>query len=336
MFPRNPIRSSTESFDKIFSVNFPRRFGLNLSPRATVARGDAMTQPSSPTVWRRWMAFELRRLRQDAGLSQADVAKHLGCKVPKISLIESGQRNVQEDDLHRLLSFYEVPDGERSGYLEAARAGRKKGWWERYSQHTMPPWLEPQVGFEQGAERARTYHPTIITGLLQIREYAAAVLRRGVPDTSQEKVERQVELRLKRQEALWRDADPLHLWAVMDEAVLHRVVDSRETMRAQLAHILDVVDKHRHVTVQIVPFERGAYDQTYVPFVILNFPRSTEPGAAYDPGVVYIEHRSHSVHLDALSDIDQHSQAFERLCALALPPDESIDLIRNVAEVYTA
>lgn len=294
-----------------------------------------MTQPSSPTVWRRWMAFELKRLRLEAGRSQAEVAKVLGCQVPKVSLMESGQRNVQEDDLRRLLDLYEVPEDRWPHYLDAAKNMRKKGWWERYDRHTLPGWLDPYVGLEQGAERIRTYEPVIMAGLLQTPEYAAAILRRIVAGISQEKIQRLVELRMQRQEALWRSTNPLHLSAVLDEAVLRRIVGGREVMRAQLLHIVEVVNRWRHITVQVVPFERGAYDASG-PFVILSFPWSTEPGAAYDPGVVYIEHRSHAVYLDALPEIDRHSQAFEQLCALALSPGESVEMIRSAAEEYTS
>jgi transcriptional regulator with XRE-family HTH domain len=280
------------------------------------------------------MAFELRRQRQEAGLSQADVAKVLDCQVPKVSLTEKGQRNVQEDDLHKLLELYQVPEDRRQHYITAARNMRKKGWWERYGQHTMPPWLEPYVGLEQGAERLRAYQPSIIYGLLQTPEYAAAVLRRTVPATSSERVDRLVELRMQRQQALWRATDPLRLSVVMDEAALRRVVGGDEIMHAQLERIVDVAGEHRHITVQIVPFGRGAYETTYGPFSILSFPWPTDRKGVYDPGLVYVELRTRAEYLDAVPDIDLHSQVFEQLCSLALPPDESVDMIRNVAEDY--
>lgn len=293
-----------------------------------------MSRPSSPTVWRRWMAFELKRMRQETGLSQADVAQVLGCKVPKVSLTESGQRNVQEDDLRKLLDLYEVPEDRRPDYLEAARNMRKRGWWERLGQHTLRSFFMLYVGLEQGAERVRTYEPAIIPGLLQIREYAAVTVSRGVAGTSPEKVQRAVELRMQRQQALWRDTDPLRLSVVMDEAALRRVVGDRHIMRAQLLHVAEVAVKHEDITVQVVPFERGAYDATYGPFVILSFPWSREPGVPYDPGVVYVELRSHAELLEGLPEIDLHSQVFQQLCTHALEPGDSIALIRNVAEEY--
>lgn len=287
-----------------------------------------MTHPSSPTVWRRWMAFEMKRLRQEAGLSQAEVAKVLDCQVPKISLTESAQRSVQEPDLQKLLELYKVPEERRLDYVEAARKARKKGWWERYGPHTVEQSLEFYVGLEQGAERLRTYQPAIFHGLLQTPEYAEAVLRRTTSAISQEKVGRLVEIRTHRQTALWRDLDPLRMWQVVDEAALRRVVGGRPVMRAQLTHLVEVVGKSSHITVQVIPFETGAYDGSYGPFTILSLPW---PG---DLGIVCLEQRWDHMYLDSLPDIDAHSQVFEHLCALALPPDESVDLIRSVAEGY--
>lgn len=298
-----------------------------------------MTRTSSPTVWRRWLAHELRRLRLEAGLSQGDVAKTLGCRVPKISLIESTDRNVQEADLDKMLALFDVPKAKRPPYFDAAKNARKKGWWETYGENAVPQWAELFVGLEQGAERLRTYQTAIFHGLLHTPEYAAAILRSstviGADDEvagmalSEERVDLLVDLRTRRQEAMWRDTDPLHVEAVVDEAVLRHVVGSRDTMRAQLEHVVETVRKHDHVTVQIIPFDHGAaLEATYGPFSILSFPGRN------DPGVVYIEHRSGAMFMESFSEVDTHSLTFQRLEALALPPDESLQMLRRVAKEY--
>jgi transcriptional regulator with XRE-family HTH domain len=274
------------------------------------------------------MAFEMKRLRQEAGLSQADVAKVLDCQVPKISLIESGQRNVQADDLHKLLELFDVPADRRPTYLDAPTHMRRKGWWERYGQPTLQEWFELYVGLEHGAERLRTFHPTIVYGLLQTPEYAAACMRGITAAQSPERIDRRVEIRTQRQSVLWRDEDPLRLWAVLDEAALRRAVGGPDVMRAQLTYLADILEEHDHITVQVIPFEAGAYDANYSPFTILTFPWPN------DPGMVYIEHRLSALYLDSFAVVDAHSQVFEQLCALALSPGRSIDMIRNAAEGY--
>jgi transcriptional regulator with XRE-family HTH domain len=263
-------------------------------------------------------------------LSQADVARAINCHVPKISLIESTERNVQETDLQKMLTLLKVPEDKQSVYFDAVRNARKKGWWEIYSEHTIPQWIELFIGLEQGAERLRSYQTAIFHGLLQTPEYAAAILRSGMAEAwSEEKVARSVELRTRRQEAIWRETDPLHVSAVVDEAALRHVVGGRDTMQAQLEHVVDLVEKNEQVTVQVIPFDRGAaLEANYGPFTILSFPSVT------DPGVTYIEYRSGAVFLESIPEVDQHSIIFQQLQSLALPPDESMTKLSRTAKEY--
>ena len=288
-----------------------------------------MSQMSSPTVVRRWMATELRRLRVEAGLSQAEVAKQLGCRVPKVSLMESAQRNVQENDLDKLLRLYDVPKGRWAEYKGAAKSVRRKGWWELYDESTVPHWLEFYVGLEQGAARLRSYQPAIFHGLLQSREYATAVLRRSPIAMGEERIAEVVELRARRQAALDRQDEPLKLWAVVEEAVLRTALGSSDVMRGQLEHVLDVVGRRDNVTLQVIPADVPAdHDSGYGAFSVLSFSWPS------DPGVVYIEHRAGAVYLEALPEVDTHSQAFEKLVDVALSPDESLKRVRLSAEEY--
>jgi transcriptional regulator with XRE-family HTH domain len=288
-----------------------------------------MTRPSSPTVSRRWLALEIRRLRTEANLSQGAVAKALGCKVPKVSLMETAGRNVQEDDLAKLLDLFKVPQGRRTQYDEAVQLARGKAWWELYDDKTVPDWLKEYVGLEQGATRLRTYGTAVFHGLLQTPEYATDILRGWTATFSEERIARMVELRRRRQEALDQSPDPLEISSIVDEAVLRHVVGSPQTMQEQLDHVIDTVRKHDHVSVQIIPFERGApWEANYGPFTILTFPFRNHPG------VVYIEHRSGGLTMDDLPAIDTHSSIFERLRQLALSPEDSLTLLRRAARDY--
>ena len=282
-----------------------------------------MLQTSSPAVSRRWLAFEMKRLRQFAGLSQAAVAKAIGSQVPKISLIESGHRNVQERDLQTLLPLFDVRKDRWDEYFSAARHAHEKGWWDIYDPHTVPGWLRKFVGLEQGAERLRTYQPAVFPGLLQTPEYASAILRRTSPPFSDAKIEGLVELRIRRQEALRKANNPLHMWAVVDEAVLRRVVGSHDVMRMQLEHVANAVGQTDHIHLQVVPFTSGAaYEAAYGAFAILTF------GWLTDPGFVYLEHPSNAEFLESLADTEEYSVLFRRVCDLALPQDDSLAMLR--------
>jgi hypothetical protein len=190
----------------------------------------------------------------------------------------------------------------------------------------MPQSAPLFVGLEQGAAQIQSYEAQLVPGLLQTREYADAVARRGTAERAEDVIERHVELRMTRQAVLHREPDPLRLWAVLDEAVLRRVVGSPTIMRDQLRHLAEMAS-HPKITVQVVPYTHGAHPGMAAgPFHVLRFPWPT------DPGVICVEHRSGGVYLEQPHEIDAHTVAFEHLCVLALSPDESATMIQNVAE----
>ncbi len=289
-----------------------------------------MTEASSPTVWRRWLAFELGRLRREAGLDQKAVAKALRCTVAKVSYYETAERPVVLRDLDEvILPLYKVPEDRWPVYVKAAKDSRRKGWWDRYDPGTLPSWFSLFVGLEQGASQIQLYEPQLIPGLLQTEEYAEAVARRGRAERAEDEIERLVELRMARQTVLDRQPDPLRLWAVLDEAVLRRVVGSAAVMKAQLLHLAKMTRQPK-ITVQVVPYERGAHPGTAAgPFVLLGFPMPA------DPGVVYVQYHAGALYLEERHEIEAHTVAFEHLCVLALPPDESAALIREAAEEFS-
>ncbi|MEO7194047.1 MAG: helix-turn-helix transcriptional regulator [Pseudonocardiaceae bacterium] len=289
-----------------------------------------VAETSSPTVWRRWLAFELARLRQESGLDQKSVAKALRCTVGKVSYYETAERPVVVRDLDEvLLPLYNVAPERWPVYLQACQDSRQKGWWESYGTDTLPSWFSLFVGLEQGASQLHTYEAQLVPGLLQTREYADAVTRRGTAERAEAEIERLVELRLTRQAVLHREPDPLRLRAVLDEAVLRRVVGSPTIMRDQLRHLAELA-RHPKITVQVVPYANGAHPGMAAgPFKILGFPWPA------DPGVVYLEHRGGGLYLEQPYEIETHTVAFEHLRVLALPSDESSIMIQNAAEEYS-
>ncbi len=283
---------------------------------------------SSPTAWRRWLAFELVRLRQRSGLEQRDVAKALRCSIGKVSYYETAERPVVVRDLDEvLLPLYGVPEERWPLYLQAARDSRQKGWWERYDPTTLPGWFSLFVGLEQGASRIRQYEAQLVPGLLQTHAYAEAVSRGGTAERTEEEIERHVELRLARQAVLHRDPDPLRLWVVLDEAVLRRVVGGPAVMAEQLRHLAAMAERPR-VTVQVMPFSGGAYPGLNGGYQVLEFPWPS------DPGLAYVEHRAGSLYLEEPREIRAHSAAFEHTCAVALSPRQSLTLIADAVTAF--
>lgn len=288
-----------------------------------------MTETSSPTVWRRWLAFELVRLRKEAGLEQKDVAKALRCTVAKVSYYETSERPVVLRDLDEvLLPLYNVPEDRWDDYLRAARNARQKGWWEGSDGTSMPRWFSLFVGLEQGASQVRAYESEAVPGLLQTKAYADAITRRGTAERRDDEVDRLVDLRMTRQAALSRESNPLRLWTVLNEAVLRRVVGSPAIMRDQLLHLVEMT-RHPKITVQVLPYGHGAHPGMAAgPFQLLGFPWPA------DPGVAYVEHRAGACYLERDHEIEAHTVAFEHLVALALSPESSVAVVREIAKEY--
>ncbi|BFO18081.1 hypothetical protein SHKM778_44690 [Streptomyces sp. KM77-8] len=158
--------------------------------------------------------------------------------------------------VEKLLETYGAGRQETDEFVELAEQANKPGWWHAY-RDVLPGWFTAYVSLETGASTLRTYEPHYVTGLLQTPAYARAVLGGGLPNGTDDEVERRVRLRLRRQSLLERESAPT-LWVVMEEAVLHRVVAGPDVMREQIDRLLEVSELD-HVSIDILPFEVGAH-----------------------------------------------------------------------------
>jgi hypothetical protein len=225
-----------------------------------------------------------------------------------------------------LLEFYGVTGPERDGLIQLTRDARQPGWWHSF-RDVLPNPYEVYIGLEAGAASIRNFEPIVIPGLLQTADYARETFRNGPIELDPDEVERLLEVRLARQKILTRDDRP-RLWAVIDEAVIHRVVGGSEVMHGQLRHLADATRQGK-TTVQVVPYRAGAHAGTTGPFVILDYVEAT------DPAVVYVETLAGDIYLEERSDVDRYTLAFDRLVAAALHPDDSVQLIEQVASSLT-
>jgi hypothetical protein len=260
-------------------------------------------------------------------MEQKTVAHALRCTVTKVSYFENAQRPVVPRDLDEvLLPLYGVPEDRWPDYLEAADKARQKGWWEEYSEEVLPEWFRRYVGFEQGTSEVRTYEPQFIPGLLQIPEYTGAILRRGPIELRQRDLDEVVELRVRRQSLVTRDEDPVALWAILDEAALHRAAGGPEAMHEQIEHLVEMAERP-NITMQVLPFSEGIHPGMSSGFTILRFPWPT------DPGVVYVESGwSAALYLEEPYEVEDHIVIFERLAQQSLDPDASVAMLRELAK----
>ncbi|MEU4446886.1 helix-turn-helix transcriptional regulator [Actinosynnema sp. NPDC050801] len=278
-----------------------------------------MPRGSSPTLRKRRLVSELRRLREAADLTIEDVARRLECSASKISRIETGRVGVTPRDVRDMLSTYGADRTTMDELVQVAREARRRAWWDEFGDIAPGRY----VGFEADAESVRTYQGLMVPGLLQCEAYTRALIRGVLPRAEPAEVDRRVRLRKARQALLLED-DPLHLHVVVDEAALRRLVGGREVMAEQLRR-LGEVGKLPNITLQVATFEAGGHAAMDGPFVILAFPEES------DPAVVYIESPRGDVYLEQPSDVAGYSDMFARLSAESLDPAASSALIGRVA-----
>jgi transcriptional regulator with XRE-family HTH domain len=280
-----------------------------------------MAAEHSPTVRRRRLALELRRLREAARLTCEEVAEHLECSTSKVSRIETGRVSVSPRDVRDMLNLYGVSAEQGASLVQLARDSRQKGWWHAYSD-TIQPQFATYIGLESAASEIRIYEVTLIPGLLQTEDYARTVIAAGIVGGDHDGIERSVELLMARQPVLTGE-DPPRLWAVLDEAALRRTVGGAGLMRLQLEHLLDL-SRLPNVVIQVIPFGAGAHPAMGRPFVILAFPERA------DPDVVYLEDLTSALYVEDVDEVDRYNMFFNHLRATALSFEDSATRIMSV------
>lgn len=284
--------------------------------------------PASPSLRRRRLAAELRRLRDQAGLSVTEAAKQLDWQPSRLSRIETRQSGITAPDLRKLLNLYEAEDDTYRAYLaELARRVNERGWWQKYAGLIGTGYAD-LISLEAEARTIRTYQQELVPGLLQTAEYARALIRNSRPTETTEQIDRWVEIRIERQEVLIRtDPPPPRFNVVVSEGALRRPVGGYDVMRAQLEHLMLPRDR-ANVTIQVLPFDAGVHPAMVGPFTMMNF---ADPD---DLGVVNVENATSALFLEDSSELRVYDEIWGALQASALSPDDSQAFLRSTSFGY--
>ncbi|WP_280707813.1 helix-turn-helix transcriptional regulator [Kitasatospora sp. GP30] len=278
-----------------------------------------------PTVRRRVLGTNLRRLREDLGLLLEDAAAQLSCHPAKISRIESGRSGIRPLDLKALLDLYSVVNPqERDGWLALAREGRHQRWW-RMLEDQLPQDFLDLIGLEEDVSECRGFQPSVIPGLFQTEAYATAIIQGGSagPLTDSQRIK--VQVRMERQKALTRaQPAPLTTWLILGEAALRQQVGGPAVLHNQLLHLAEVA-LLPNVTVQVLPFTAGAVMGGPFPFMAYRFP----PPSSLE--VVVLENATSHAYLEDPRETAPYDHAFNHLRAAALSVLESEAFITRLA-----
>jgi transcriptional regulator with XRE-family HTH domain len=158
----------------------------------------ALDEPrGGPTVLRIMLGNQLRRLREESGITPDEAAYEVRGSRSKISRIEHGRVGFKERDVADLLTLYGVTDEPvRASMLALARQANSPGWWAKYSD-ILPDWFEPYLGLETAASLIRSFELQFVHGLFQTEDYAHAVTALGYGSASSDETERRVSLRMR-------------------------------------------------------------------------------------------------------------------------------------------
>lgn len=256
-------------------------------------------------------------------------AQALGWSVRKQDALESGDQIVGERDLPAIFAAFGLGEGDdhaavRTSWQRLAEQSKARGWWDDFTGGDLLPGCEQWVALEWGARRARVFTRTIVPGLLQTAAYTRARLAAGLWAMAEEQLERFVAFQAARQ-AILEPPDPLECHVIVDEGMLHRS-PKPAGLGEQIAHIVDVIDTHPNVTVQVVPYEAGLYPGQNGAFTILDFEG--------DDGLVSVEvPLGEALLLDDFTSRANYSRTFETLARdVAADPATTRALFERAAD----
>lgn len=286
-----------------------------------------MLPSGSPTVRRRRLAAELRRLRGNR--KGGEVARAIGWSTSKISRAESGRESLPPAEIEKLIEYYGVTEPLRGRLLGLADDAVQRGWWDDYADVLSPQYLE-FIGLEAEAVTCLHWQADVVPGLLQSEDYARQlnVAYQSVdPTIPYNAHERFLQVRMRRQERLTREP-VLRLSTVVDEAVLLRRIGNPAVMRDQLQHMVNMAELP-NVDLRVLPLNQHSGLVTGA-FVIMRFGFSPGAPDGILGDVVSTEALATENYVEGETDTHLYSLFFDSLHSAALSPSDSRELIMSI------
>jgi transcriptional regulator with XRE-family HTH domain len=272
------------------------------------------------SIRRRILARRLRELREQAGFTLEEAAPLLDSSASKLSRIENGQQRADVHLVKSMLDLFDVGGAQWTELLTLAREIAQPAWYRAYGLGD-----NSYVGYETEATQVQEYAAGFVPGLLQVPDYSRALFESGLYLPTAEQREAAFHVRRTRQKRLESEDDPLRLVAIIDEAVLRNPLAGVPTQQEQLAHLVTAAELPT-VTLQVLGTTTGAHPALGSGFVVLSF------GDLGEPDMAYIEHALGFTHFEKGAAVARARLVFDQLRSIALPPTESVALIKRVAD----
>jgi transcriptional regulator with XRE-family HTH domain len=251
-----------------------------------------------------YFGWELRRHREERGLTQEELAEEILWARPTVTMLETASRGPTETHAKDLDKFFLT---DRFGWLYGL-----------IRRERFPAFFRGYVEREPEAVDIRTHEPLIMPGLFQTEAYAATVLRSGRKPTE---LSDAVAARMERQEILTRtEPDPPRVWALLDETVIRRTVGGASVMGPQLDRLMELNELY-NVEIQIVPLSTQNYAGLDGAFALLSFDTGAD--------IAYVEAARGGHLLEQQYDVAELALTFSLIQTSALPTEDSLLMIKE-------
>ncbi|GIJ07430.1 Scr1 family TA system antitoxin-like transcriptional regulator [Micromonospora andamanensis] len=260
-----------------------------------------------------FLVAELRRARIRRAWSQEELARAVNYSPSMVSAVELGQ----QPPTSKYLDLFDkaLDTGGIFGRMltDLVALDKAQVWQRGWRAILAESWA------------LRWFEPLHVPGLLQTEAYARAVFESD-PLLDPGEIERRLADRLNSQQVLYAERSP-RIAAVLDESVLRRRVGGRKVMREQVLHLVRLAGEHPHLRIQVVPTSAEEYPGLNGPFILASLAGGVE--------VAFLGGQIGGQELDGAADLMRLQRTWEATLAVAQPPQESIELLKELAETWS-
>lgn len=279
-----------------------------------------MPPTNTPTLRQRRLGIELRKLRENAGLTSTEAASSLGLQQSRLSMIEAGRYPVSADRVRAIARTYDCADESLLDALTSMTGRRTRGWWDEYRDQ-LPADLVDLAELEHHSSELRVSLTIHIPALLQTPDHTRAMLREAVPAFRAYEIEHRLSHRIKRQTVLHRASPPPYT-ALLHEAALRIQYGGTATARAQLTHLL-ALSEEDHITLRVIPYACGGFPGNGQS---INYVHGSDPHL----DTVQLDTHHGCDFLDAQAQLAKYRTILDRMETVALKPAPTRDLVNDI------
>jgi transcriptional regulator with XRE-family HTH domain len=273
---------------------------------------------SSPLAY---FGDQLKRLRERAGMTLAEVADRTHFSISTISAYERGKLIPSVDYARMADEMFGTGDHD-------GNEGELERFQKLVENVSVRPWFRDRIDVEKKTKEICEYDPYGIPGLLETEDYAHAAISAGRPKLTEDEITRALAIRLTRQQILEPNHDlPIdrenhpRFWGIIDEAALRREVGGSDVMDAQYRHLIDMAQRP-NITLQVMPDSAGITCAYGHAFTILR-PKSGKT-------TVYVEGVFDAQYLHDPDTVDLYTLVFDHLRTTALNDVQSLQLLKGL------